>query len=324
MPPRRTLQDRLDEIADLEAAPATADVAKKLRDTLERGKNVLAARAAKAAASRGMVEMIPDLLFAFDRFMQNPLRTDKACLAKIDLISALNALRHDDEDVFLTGARHVQLEPVYGGRADTATNVRIESVFGLVRIGYVEVLFVLADLLTDREVDVRRAAVKALAHLGGDDPELLLRMRVRAGDGESDVVVDCFSALTAMAPKRSLPFVAPYMEDDSPPIAEGAAIAIGSSASPEAFDVLRRQWDQSLDAEHKKMLLLPLALTRTDEAFEFLLQVVEDEHQDKAVAAVSALTVYGENASQVERIRAAVEEREQPQVTEAFGREFGV
>ena len=50
-------------------------------------------------------------------------------------MEALARLGYDDPSVFLRGLRHIQFEPVYGGRVDTAVDLRGASAFGLVESG---------------------------------------------------------------------------------------------------------------------------------------------------------------------------------------------
>jgi HEAT repeat protein len=217
----------------------------------------------------------------------------------------------------------VQLEPVYGGKADTAAEVRIQCGIALVRIGHPDALFELANHLADREVEVRRAAVKAVAAVGSESGGLLLRLKALTGDEDADVLAFAFSGLMAIAPERSLGFAASYLLSAGPEVAQGAALAIGGSATPEAFAALRRAWDQCLDAERKTMLLLPIALTRQDGAKEFLLGVVREEHQAKAEEAVAALKLFEADASLCGLLRDAVDERGDPVVEKAFLDEFG-
>ena len=43
---------------------------------------------------------------------------------KVAIVEALNALGYEHTPTFLQGIRHVQMEPVYGGRVDTAAVLR--------------------------------------------------------------------------------------------------------------------------------------------------------------------------------------------------------
>jgi hypothetical protein len=69
-------------------------------------------------------QLTPELLIAFDRFFENPAKTDPQCWAKNALSRALTGFEHQDAAVFLRGMRHIQLEPVWGGTSDTAATLR--------------------------------------------------------------------------------------------------------------------------------------------------------------------------------------------------------
>ena len=64
----------------------------------------MVADAAEIAGWRIILVLAPDLVAAFDRFMIEPVETDKVCRAKIAIVEALNKIEYDNEDVFL--ARH--------------------------------------------------------------------------------------------------------------------------------------------------------------------------------------------------------------------------
>ena len=320
---RPTLKEKLARLAELAKGRLSAETAMELRKALSGASNALAARAADVAAKLEAAELIPDLVAAFGRFMDNPEKTDKGCTAKTAEVKALVGLGYDEDGVLLRGIRHVQMEPVYGGRADTAANLRAECAMGLVRIGHPDTLFELTTLLMDGEPQPRRAAVKALAYLGAEPCELLLRIKVLAGDPEPDVIGDCFAGLIGINAERSMPFVSEYLASDDEVVAESAAIALGESRKPEAFQILRDHWEDALRSDRRKTLLLPMALTRCDEAFEFLLEVVLDRPPDYAIAAVKALKIFAHDEGHRRRIRKSVEERDEFPITEAYKAEFG-
>ena len=68
---------------------------------------------------------------AFDRFLVEPLKNDKLCRAKIAIVQALDKIEHGRQKVFERAAGHVQLEPVFGGREDTAAALRGAALFAL-------------------------------------------------------------------------------------------------------------------------------------------------------------------------------------------------
>src|SRR5436190_813329 len=119
-----SIEDRLAEIAALGKSPDTPEARTQLRKHLA---SKISLAVAKAAGITGLFEghdFIPDLVAAFHRFMADPAKTDKGCAAKNAVVKALLAADCDDEDLFRMGIRHVQLEPTWGGRADTAAQLR--------------------------------------------------------------------------------------------------------------------------------------------------------------------------------------------------------
>ena len=63
-----------------------------------------------------------DLLDAYDRFFVDPAKSDPQCLAKHALAQTLHSLDYGAD--VRGGIGHVQLEPAWGGRADTAASLR--------------------------------------------------------------------------------------------------------------------------------------------------------------------------------------------------------
>ena len=166
------------------------------------------------------------------------------------------------------------------------------------------------------------AAIKALTYLNEEHGELLLRLKVLTGDTEPHVLSECFAGLMSIAPQRSMPFVATYLTNRDLSVAEGAALALGESRDPHAFMVLRDLWENTLDQELKTLVFLPMALSRCDAAFEFLLDVIACEYRDYAAAAVKALRVYSDSEEQQQTIHQAVATRNDPLVNEAYERDF--
>ena len=69
---------------------------------------------------------------------------------------------------------------------------------------------------------------------------------------------------------------------------ESAALAIGGSHLPEALDKLIAAYDNKTSSTARRALLLPIALIRSDKAFEHLLNVVRTADQRIAVDAIDA------------------------------------
>ena len=174
----------------------------------------------------------------------------------------------------------------------------------------------------DREVEARRSAVKALAYLGGESCELVLRVKVLAGDEEKEVALDCLNALIEIAPEHSLEFVAGYLNSPDAAVAEGAALALAETRSSEAYGILREHWDRNVDADTREMLLLPFALLRNDDGFEFLLDLVTEARDSIAAAAVEALRIYRGDPARAARVGDAVSRRDDRAVTRAYAEAF--
>ena len=314
-------EEAYDALTRLESRPIDLDAAVEIKRAINDKASLLVAKAASIVGRRGMQELIPDLIEAFDRFMAGGASSDKQCNAKAAIANALEKLEFMGDSVFLKGAKYVQMEPVFGGHADTAVDLRCSCAYGLMRIGHPDTFYILTDLLVDPERPVRIAAVKAMGCLGTTESELLLRLKVLTGDTEPDVISECFMTLMTMAPNRSLDFVARYLRSDDANLMECAALAIGGSHIPQAFDTLKECWEDDLSPAMHRMLLLPIALIRSDDAFEFLLDIVGSADIRTATQAVSTLNLYADNES-VRKIREAVIARGNPDITERFDQEF--
>ena len=107
-------------IEALRAAPDAEVVTGQLRTALKDRSGFLVSKAAAVAGARNLTMLAPDLVGAFDRLLADPHKSDPQCWGKNAIAKALKDIGHDDPDVFLRGIGHIQLEPVWGGSADTA------------------------------------------------------------------------------------------------------------------------------------------------------------------------------------------------------------
>lgn len=319
---RPSLEDQLATLAEFGRAPDSPESREALQRAISGRNSILVAKAARVAASGRLRDLLDPLAAAFDRFMVHPARSDKGCRAKTAIAHALTELGHMGQDVFLRGLHHVQMEPVYGGRVDTAAELRGTCALGLARTGSPNAPYELTRLLVDPEPQARIGAVRALALFGDERAELLLRLRVLTRDPDADVTAECFSALISLSTDRSVEFVAGFLRVEDAAVATNAAIALGESRSPKALDALRQQWQDEIDVRARGLLLLPIALTRQDQALDFLLEVVTDEPMALAVAALAALRLYTGEPRQLQRIRDAVAARDDPELAAALATEL--
>lgn len=173
----------------------------------------MAAEAADLAKARQATDLAPDLAGAFRRFLVEPEKTDKQRRAKLAIAEALREFGHDDEALFWKGARHAQPEPIWGGSQDTAAPLRICCAHALVQLRARGVL-PLADLLCDPEKPARIGAAQALASHGTEAAALLLRLKIRCGDEQPEVVGECFAGLIALEPEEGVALAAEYLRAD--------------------------------------------------------------------------------------------------------------
>ena len=281
------------------------------------------AKAAAVAAEQDLQELRPELLAACTRLLEAPPKADPGCAAKAALVEALDRLGHPEAELFARAIRHVQEEPVWGGRVDTAIDLRGAGAMGLARLDPPDTLLALARLLADPEPPARMSAARALTYRGRPDALPLLHLRIHAGDAEPAILGACFEAVLRLAPVSSVPFVAAFLDDASPAVAAEAALALGASRREEAF-VLLRDWSaRTVDPVLRPVGLRALALLRREEALELLLERVREGSPAAAGEALDALGfLRGDDALRA-RVRAAAAGRDEPAVERALAKAFG-
>jgi hypothetical protein len=299
-----------EELAALDELPS--ERAAKIA-TLQRaltGHCRIAAKAARAAEDALLYELVPALKDSYARFLAKPLKQDPNCYAKKALARALVALDCHDVDFLLGGVRYRQLEPVWGGTADTAVDVRASCAMGLVASGYPRALVELTALMNDAEAGARLGAVRAIACGSPREAELLLRAKALGGDAEPQILGECFTGVLAVAPEESIPFVAGYLAHADEAVRELAALALGESKLDGALKPLKEAWGEVLVGEEfRRALLRAAAAHRSEAALDWLLEIVGDAREPIAVAVIDALAPYKHNAKLMQHLERAVTER---------------
>jgi HEAT repeat protein len=315
----RTLE-QLDGLKALEGEPLEGETLARVEAALDSDSNLVAAAAVRLVAGAGDPRWSGRLEEVFLRFMQSPATTDPGCVAKQAVVEALQQMETENATVFTAGIRHVQMEPVRGGSTDTAADLRGLCLAGLVSLGHRDALFHGSRLLADREPETRYLAVQALGHTGVEAAELLLRMKVYGGDRDPRVTGACFTALVRLNPQRSLPFVAEFLTHGYAEVAEAAALALGESRRAEAFTFLRDAWDRNLTI--REQLILPMALIRSEEAFDFLESLIAAENPRYATSAIEALGIYHADQNIYTRVAQTIAANPAPEKNRAFERYF--
>jgi hypothetical protein len=303
------LRKILSELEQLRASPLTPQSLQKIRSSLAHKSSHVVAKAAQITGEFELDQLEDQLVAAFGRFMIDPLKSDPGCSAKTALVEALYRIDSHDEKLFLTGIHYVQLEPAYGGKQDTAAQVRAYSALGLVRTVYPEVMVELADLLADPELDARIGAVRAISASRQRAGIPLMRFKTLVGDNDLRVMRECFRALLELAPDSSLSFVAHFLEGEKEVISETAAISLGESRLDGAFEVLRDWCEQVMDTPMRYSGLTAIALLRNKPAIDYLLSLVANGRVSVARDAVAVLELYKDDALIWRKVEMAISQR---------------
>jgi hypothetical protein len=280
--------------------------------------NFLVAKAARIAEDANLKDLLPDLLEAYDRFFTHPEKSDPQCWAKNGLSRALSKLEWSDKDVFLRGLRHHQMEPVWGGKSDTAGTLRANCAHALIScdgLDNQQLLVLLLEPLVDKDKSVRVEAVRALAQLG-DSAVPVLRLRALIPGEEPEVFAACFGALLAIEREGAIPFVAAFLEAADDPAAE-AAFALAETRGALALAALLKRHKGVTEPWFGGVLLSAIALTRLPEAINVLISMIEREERE-APAAIEALSRTAPSAELCVRIERAVLATGSPRLKKAL------
>ena len=290
-----------------------------LRAALSDAHYPVVALAAEEAGERLLYTLEPELCAAFQHFAEQPAAKDPQCIAKGAVARALVALDHPNADFYRRGMRLRQLEPVWGGHQDTATDVRVTCAVGLAATAYARALPELTLLLGDPEPRVRAGVTEAIACTEPIAAEAVLRTKALAGDPEPEVTGACFSALLRLAPDDSCTFVGSFLDHQDPTLQELAALALGDSRLDAALAELRARWDGAIYKGPAQMRLLRAAvLHRSTAAFAWLLGLIRTAERRLAEPLIRELAIYKGNARLREELQAVLKERAEPPLTASF------
>lgn len=289
MPGRRKFEEQLAALDALREQEPQARIA-PLRKALAHRNNYVVAKAADLVRGFKLDDLTPELLAAFDRFFEDAVKADPQCWAKNAIGRALAAFEYQDADVFLHGMRHIQLEPVWGGSSDSAGTLRATCALALVQcrsLTNADLLMHLVEMLADKDKSVRLEVVHAIEQVGQPSSALLLRLRAILGSDEPEVLGACYSGILRIEGVSAISWISRFLDSSDDPAAE-AALAIAGTHAPEGFEVLKKRFAHEADPWFCSVLLSAIALTRQDEALEFLFDQVRSEssHAEAAIEAI--------------------------------------
>jgi len=288
MPGKRKFEEQLAVLDALRHQPPELSI-EPLRKALANRNNFIVGKAADLVCELKLIQLTPVLLSAFDRFFDEPVKTDPQCWAKNAISRALAGFEHQDAEVFLRGLKHIQHEPGYGGSSDSAATLRATCAHALVQcrsLRDTDLLPHLIDLLADPDKTVRVEAVRAIESVGTASA-LILRTRAIVGSDEPEVLGACYSGILRLEGVSAISWVSRFLSAGDDAAAE-AALAIAETHSLEGFNCLRERFAKGTDAWFCSVLLSAIALTRQGAAFGFLLDQVRKEslHAERAIEAI--------------------------------------
>lgn len=294
-----------------------------LRTLLLDSSNLIVSEAAGLAAERGLRELNPDLASAFNRFLLDSSSSDKGCRALTALIDALNRLEYGEENVFLSGIRHVQVEHFWGAPPeDMAAQLRADSAMGLVRLGHRDRLMFATDLLADPWKMARIGAARALGVSGLLEAVPLLRYKARIGDKEAEVTTECLTALVRLSPEESLPYVAEFFNHPQEELREGAALALAETRLPAALTLLKEYWPRAQPGTMQEVVLMAIALVRLPASLDFLLEILAGGDRSAALAVIPPLAIHRHNPTVRDQVAAVVAARADDALRTCFIQKF--
>jgi len=308
----RDLQEEIERLRLLRNSPADSTTVATLRKTLKDRSNLMIAEAARITAELHASELIPDLLHAYSRAFENPVKTDPKCMAKTAIVHALTALDYEISAPFLRGITHIQMEPVWAGQEDTASLLRSACILALPQCADLrrsEIFRLLIDALLDPVEPVRVDTVRAIEQMNGEEAQLLLRLKARLGDSEPSVIGRVFDAVLNLEMGNGLAFVAGYLKSADSEIRDEAALAIGTSRQPAAANLLITEWNNNIEPQFRSVLLRAISASRAESGLEFLLSLVREGPLTQARSALEALEFHQDSKDIQDRTERAIQQR---------------
>jgi hypothetical protein len=150
-----------------------------------------------------------------------------------------------------------------------------------------ELLLRLMELLVDKEKSARIETVRAIVQVGSRPAAMLLRLRALLATDEPEVLGACYGGITRIEGASAITWIARFLPGADETAAE-AAWAIADQRSPEAFVALCERFAVERDAWFRSVLLSGVALTRQQEALDFLFHLIRTEplNAEAGIAAV--------------------------------------
>lgn len=319
--PRRkkpSVEEELAELRTLAEDPRTPEALARFQSTIAGSTSHPVAKVARIIKDAALESLARPLAGAFERFMQNAVKSDPGCNAKLAIVEALDALGYDDPAPFERAREHVQLEGAWGPPVDTAAMLRAGAIRALAHSGHTDFLLMAGEMLADPEVPVRLAAAEALAHRGDRNGAALLLPAARRGDEDPVVHTAYLSGLLALAPGWGLPRLERLLAGTDASLTELAAIALGESGLEEALTLLLDYVEKTPLARDRIPAIRALGLHRSDRALEALATMLAEGSRTDAETVLKALAPRRFDARVRTRLASAVAINESREVAAMF------
>ncbi len=306
----------------VDSEPSSKESERRLREALSHKHWMPVEHAARLVAQHNLAGFAQELTAVWARFVDPGAKLDPGCRAKESALTALDTLEWFDPDPFLSAIRYVQMEPAYGGAADTAGSVRQRGLFALLRQHHSQALLYAGELLADPLVEVRTGAADALCQYGGALAAPLLVHRLRTGD-DPRVMLACASALLELESSFARDLLCAWLSDSDESRREVAALALGQDKSEEAAMLLIAWLDKTAWDKDITLAMRALALHRGAKARLCLLHQVAAESRSRAQAAVTALAMHRYDRQLAAHVREVAKQNPDPNLVALVDKLFG-
>lgn len=307
---------RVKQGASAEVTRATLD------DALQDDNWLVVGEACEVVVQLGLRDYLTRLLAIWPRFSENAVKRDPGCRAKLAALKALDFFELLDPDPFLAAIRYRQLEPVLGGKVDTAGPVRLRSLLALMRMVHAKAALYAGELMADADAQIRAGVAQAIGYYADANSVALLTYKLRHGDDDPGVLLECALALLSVDLDFGLELMVPNLGAQAELLRETAALALAQARDGAAAEALVK-WAEgvSSDADHR-LAIRALGLCRHEPARRYLLELVESGATLRAREAVEALAVHRYDRHLVKSIRDAASKRGQSDLHDWVARVF--
>lgn len=318
----RRFEERVEAVRQAAQTPDDPDARKELQKAL-RGKQGYLISVAARALRHGGADLLPLVLEAFDRLLTDPIARDPQCHGKLAIAQVLYDQDHSGHEPFEAGVQHVQLEPVLGGRQDTAAALRGLCLMALMVQMHPRAWVFAGAMLADPERSARLAALRAIESGGRPDlAEPLLHLAF-AVETDPEVAMDCLAGLLRIDPAANLPLARARIAGSDAEQADIATLALGAARPDGALAVLVQALENTFEENRRRACATAIAMLRTDAAWQQLIETILDGELRLAEASIDALGSFQDHPGLRERVADAVADRGDPDLDAAFERAFG-